>query len=129
MNKDQAEAKKRSILKRYLILRNIDVDTNSDTKVLQALVIGLHKQTSKKQRLYFAWPLSKPNFIQQMRNVPYLTQLLAIKQCFGLKASTGCILDNGQTVFCSSVQDFIKIGWVKPKYAYLDHYMDLIYEI
>lgn len=124
---NQNDAKKRSILKRYLILKNVDLNVIDiqDLKILQALVLGLHKIDSKKQRSHYAWPLNKKTFLQKIQNVPYVRNLVAIKKCFGPNAKITYLDQNGKTIQFNSIQDFINVGWINKKYQYLDQYLHL----
>lgn len=112
------------ILRRYLALSGVELDTTKmGEKHLRAFVKGLHQQSLQHGRPNNAWPLSPKAALDVAKNVAYLSQLVALKQCFGPNAEMGCVIDSGHTVFCKTVEDLIRIGWISAKHAYLDRYL------
>jgi len=128
MRKEQAEAKKRSILRRYLVLSGIELDTDNWTlSLLQALVRGLHMKICKNAHLSYAWPLSAEQVKIRAKENHYVKNLVAMKIMFGSSSGIGCVVGPGcNTIQCCSVADLVKIGWVSANLQYLDQHIHKI---
>lgn len=122
---DQALAIRRTKLTRYLALVDFPLFTQQqETYVLQALVMGLHRQRLKRfGRLSNAWPLTPSKVEELARENHYVNQLVAVKQMWGRQAKIGIVDFDGTVVECRTVADLVRCGCAPARLAYLDAYL------
>lgn len=129
MSPEQATAKRRSILKRYLTKLRVPFSMLEETWKLQAMVEYHHRQRRKRVgRLPVAWPIDLEAWLHDGITLDgaakhYLRQLLAIRQ-MGWSSLNFVGDEPGEIIKCRTVSDLIKIGVVPEKFAYLELYIE-----
>ncbi len=53
-----------------------------------------------------------------------VNNLVRLKQCFGIHAMVGCLLDDGSFKRCKTIKDLVDIGWADERFLIIDQYWD-----
>lgn len=125
-----AEARKRCVCKRFLAKFGLSFNAKDQTEHLvrrvRTIVYLLRNRPFDLPKVLVE--MTGEQVEQAAKSHHYVKNLLALKVCFGLHSSMGCVVGPGcKTINCRTIADLVRLKWCSDEYLYLDaHWHNLV---